>query len=138
MTTAGFAIGRAGGRLLARLVPARELARDDELLDRWGHLAVLVSRPVPLLAETVAVAAGASSLGWLRTMLAAALGALPEALAYSLAGSVAPDFDSAALIWSSLIVMAGGSWWVGPTLERRTYALVGGSRGGEARLHDSP
>ena len=138
MTAAGFAIGRAGGPLLARVVPAAERARADALLDRWGALAVLVSRPVPLLAETVAMAAGASSLSWGRTMLAAAVGALPEAVVYGLAGSIAPDLDSAALIWSSLLVIAGGAWWLGRTLERRAYALADGSRGGEARLHDRP
>jgi uncharacterized membrane protein YdjX (TVP38/TMEM64 family) len=136
MTAAGFAIGRAGGPLLARLVPAGERARADALLDRWGVLAVLVSRPMPLLAETVAIAAGASSLGWGRTLVAAALGALPEAVAYSLAGSITPDLDSAALIWSALLVTAVGFWWVGRTLERRTYTLAGGSRGGQPRLHD--
>jgi len=123
MTAVGFAIGRAGGGLVARLVPAAERARADALLERWGVLAVLVSRPVPLLAETVAIAAGASSLTWGRTMLAAALGALPEAITYSLAGSIAPDLDSAALIWSALLVIAGGAWYLGRALERRTRSL---------------
>jgi uncharacterized membrane protein YdjX (TVP38/TMEM64 family) len=119
MTATGFAIGRAGGPLCARVISADERAHADALLGRWGALAVLVSRPVPLLAETVAIAAGASSLGWGRTMLAAALGSLPEVVAYSLAGSIAPNVSSAVLIWSSLLVLAGGSWWLGRRLERR-------------------
>src|SRR6266704_890007 len=60
----GFAIGRRGGKLLARIVTAEERARADRMLNRWGALAVVVTRPIPLLAETVAIMAGASTLGW--------------------------------------------------------------------------
>jgi uncharacterized membrane protein YdjX (TVP38/TMEM64 family) len=69
---------------------------------------VLVSRPLPLLAETVAIVAGTSSLPWSRALLAAALGSLPEAVAYSLAGSIAPTFDNFGLIWGLFVVIAAG------------------------------
>lgn len=138
MTATGFAMGRAGAPFLKRVVSADEWARGDALLGRWGALAVLVSRPVPLLAETVTIVAGASSLGWGRTMLAAALGSLPEAVAYSVAGSIAPTVGDVGLIWASLLVIACGSWWLGRRLERRSSAAVAGSGGGEARLHDRP
>ena len=52
-----------------------------------GPLAVLVTRPVPLAGETVAVLAGASGMGWTRCALAATAGALPEAVLYSWAGA---------------------------------------------------
>src|SRR5215204_2586250 len=48
----GFAIGRRGAPLLARLVSAKERGQADRLLTRWGMLAIIVTRPVPLLAET--------------------------------------------------------------------------------------
>ena len=50
----GFALGRRGGPLLTRLVPPEERVRADRLLTRWGTLAIIVTRPVPLLAETTA------------------------------------------------------------------------------------
>src|SRR5215210_5921114 len=50
----GFSLGRRGGPLLARLVSPEERARADHILSRWGTLAIVVTRPVPLLAETVA------------------------------------------------------------------------------------
>jgi uncharacterized membrane protein YdjX (TVP38/TMEM64 family) len=124
MMTAGFAVGRAGGPLLERVVSVDEWARADALLRRWGALAVLASRPLPLLAETVAIVAGASSLRWSRALLAAALGSLPEAVAYSLAGSIAPTFENAGVIWGSFIVIAGGFWLVGRWIDRRTAAAV--------------
>jgi uncharacterized membrane protein YdjX (TVP38/TMEM64 family) len=124
MMAAGFAVGRAGGPLLERVVSVDEWARADGLLRRWGALAVLASRPLPLLAETVAIAAGASSLRWSRAMLAAALGSLPEAVAYSLAGSIAPTFENAGVIWGSFIVIAGGFWLAGRWIDRRTATPV--------------
>ena len=54
----GFSIGRRGGPLVARFVSPREAATAERLLARWGPLAIVVTRPVPLLAETVAVLAG--------------------------------------------------------------------------------
>src|SRR6185436_9370770 len=60
----GFALGRRGGRVLERLVTPAERARADYLLARWGALAIIVTRPVPLLAETVAIMAGASRMSW--------------------------------------------------------------------------
>src|ERR1051325_8864098 len=49
----GFAIGRRGGKLLERAVTSADRARANKMLARWGTLAVIVTRPVPLLAETV-------------------------------------------------------------------------------------
>jgi uncharacterized membrane protein YdjX (TVP38/TMEM64 family) len=122
MAAAGFAVGRAGGPLLERLVSERERARADASLARWGALAVLVSRPVPLLAETIAIMAGASPLSWSRALLAAALGSLPEAVAYALAGSIAPSLENAGLIWGSFLVIAAGFWLLGRWIDRRAPA----------------
>jgi uncharacterized membrane protein YdjX (TVP38/TMEM64 family) len=102
------------------------------MLRRRGVLAVLLSRPLPLLAETVAVMAGASSLRWSRVLPAAAIGSLPEVVAYSLAGAIAPGFDNAALIWGSFIALAVAFWF----LDRRISRAAPGSDG--AALVDGP
>lgn len=83
-----FALGRHGSGVLDRLAPRDERARADAFLARWGALAVLVSRPVPIAAETLALLAGASPLPWRRFLPAAALGALPPALLYAAAGAL--------------------------------------------------
>ncbi len=119
---AGFAIGRRGGSLLDRLVPAEERARVDRLLVRWGALAIVVSRPVPLLAETVAIMAGASPMSWRRAILASIAGSFPPALLYALTGSVAASFESGALMFGFVLLVSGSFWlisrWVEPRLER--------------------
>lgn len=112
-TALGFALGRRGGALLARLVTPEEKARADALLRRYGALAVLVSRPLPLLAETVAILAGASPMGWGRMLAAAVAGNLPACLLYALAGATSRSFGSGALMMGLVVALAGVFWWFG-------------------------
>jgi uncharacterized membrane protein YdjX (TVP38/TMEM64 family) len=119
----GFAIGRRGGRMLERLVTPQERERADRLLRRWGTLAVIVTRPVPLLAETVAIMAGTSSLDWGRMTLAALAGSLPPALLYAITGAAVANFQSATLVFFCVLFVAGLFWvvahWAEPVLVRR-------------------
>lgn len=106
----GFAIGRRGGPLLRRITTPEERARADSFLRQWGALAVCLSRPLPLLAETVAIMAGTSGLGWGRMALAALLGSLPPALLYALTGAAVADFRSAALMFLAVMCVTGLFW----------------------------
>lgn len=115
----GFALGRRGGPLVRRLVTEEERARADDLLRRWGVLAIVVTRPVPLLAETVAIIAGTSTLGWWSTALAALLGSLPPALLYAVSGAAVANLQSTTLVFVLVIVIAGLVWVVGRRLEAR-------------------
>ncbi|MCW2135400.1 TVP38/TMEM64 family protein [Arthrobacter sp. VKM Ac-2550] len=109
----GFAIGRGGGPLLERLVPASERQRADALLERWGMLAVVVTRPVPMLAETTAILAGASrAMSWPRVGLAAALGSVPAAVLYAVAGSIAVGIGSVPLVFALVLGVAALTWLV--------------------------
>lgn len=86
----GFALGRRGGPLLARLVSPEQQRRAERLIRRWGPLAVLISRPVPVLAESVAILAGASqSMGWAALLLSATGWLLPLVIIYAAIGAVA-------------------------------------------------
>lgn len=118
----GFGLGRRGGGLMARVVPAHERERADQLLARWGTLAVIVTRPVPLLAETTVIMAGASSMPWREAMLATVAGALPAALLYALTGAVAATFTNGALVFGLVLAIAGTAWWLGRRAERQTAA----------------
>jgi uncharacterized membrane protein YdjX (TVP38/TMEM64 family) len=113
----GFWIGRRGGTLLERIVAPEERARADRLLNRWGTLAVIVTRPVPLLAETVAIMAGASRMGWGRTALAALFGSLAPALLYALTGASVARFENTALMFLFVLLVAGFFWLIGRRVE---------------------
>jgi uncharacterized membrane protein YdjX (TVP38/TMEM64 family) len=115
----GFALGRRGSGLLARLVTPAAKGRADALLARYGALAVVVSRPLPLVAETVAILAGASPMPWGRLLLSSAVGALPPSLLYALAGATSRAPAGAAAMSALVLAVAGLTWWLG-------------TRGGEA------
>lgn len=106
---AGFALGRRGTAVVARLVPDDERRRADRFLRRWGPVAVILSRPVPVLAETVSVVAGTSGLPWPRAVAAAALGTLPAAGVYAVAGAAAAGFATTAVVFLAVLVLAAGA-----------------------------
>lgn len=107
---AAFAIGRAGTRGVRRLVLPEEHERASALLARWGVAAVVVTRPVPILAETVAILAGSSRLTWLQTALAAAAGSVLPAVAYAWAGAHARSANYVAIFGGVLLVTAILCW----------------------------
>ncbi|MGH3036534.1 MAG: TVP38/TMEM64 family protein, partial [Gaiellaceae bacterium] len=119
MAVACFAAGRRGGPLVRRLVSSQDHARADRLLQRWGGLAIVFSRPVPLVAETIAILAGASRLSRSRFLAAAVAGSLPEAVVYAIAGATAASFQNAAAIWTSLLLVAGLFWILGRAIDKR-------------------
>ena len=115
---AGFALGRRGGQLLIRHVPEADRSRADRLLRKWGVLAIIVTRPVPLLAETTAFMAGTSSLGWTKVLIGAVAGSLPAALLYAITGALAANVETGFAAFGLSLVIAGGVWLAARRLAR--------------------
>jgi uncharacterized membrane protein YdjX (TVP38/TMEM64 family) len=107
----GFAIGRRGGPLLERAVSPAQRERTAAALERRGAVAVVVSRPVPVVAETVTILAGASGMPFRRFALAALVGSLPPAVAYALAGSLATRFSESVVVFAGVLLLAGLFWF---------------------------
>lgn len=85
----GYVIGRAlAAPVVERFVGARELARAQELVTtRPGAAALAVTRPVPILSESVILLAGAARSPVLRTAVVCALANTGVAVAYAALGS---------------------------------------------------
>lgn len=107
---AAFAIGRAGTNGVRRLVLPEEHERASALLGRWGVAAVAVTRPVPILAETVAFLAGSSKLTWTETALASAAGSVLPSIVYAWAGAHARSANYVAVFGGVLLVTAVLCW----------------------------
>lgn len=133
MALTGYAIGQRGGPLVARLVPPDGRQRADGLLRRWGTLAIVVTRPVPLLAETTTILAGVSEIGWARVALAALAGSVPEAVLYAGTGALAHNVGEAALVWVSLLLLACTLWIIGRWANRRLAPVRSADRSPQAR-----
>lgn len=123
----GFAIGRRGSRLFERLVTPDERKRFDPLVRRWGALLIIMTRPIPLMSETVAVLAGASPIGFKRALLAAFAGALPAAILYALAGAkAAQDFANSSFMFGVVLLTAGVFYLFGRRFNSASATQDGG------------
>src|SRR5215212_10292882 len=71
-----YLVGRRSQPWVHRLVSPTEQRRVAALMERHGVWAVIISRPVPMLAETVAFSVGWSGCQWRQVMLAGAVGNL--------------------------------------------------------------
>jgi uncharacterized membrane protein YdjX (TVP38/TMEM64 family) len=119
MAVAGLALGRAGAPIVVKLIGRPRELHAKGLVDRWGAFAIIVSRPVPLLAEAVVLAAGAAKLPWRVALPAAAVGSLPEAIAYGAVGAAAASATNGALVWLAFLVV-GTLFRLGELAVRRT------------------
>ena len=107
----GMTLGSLAGWLLGRMAGSRAATFDSELHTavrarqrRFGPLVVVLTRPLPILAEAAALMAGATGMP-ARTFLAAAAPAnLAIAFAWSLAGALGRDADS--LQWVAIAALA--------------------------------
>ena len=118
----GFAVGRRGGPLMERHLPAGERDRAERLLQRWGAFGIVASRPIPLVAETTMVMAGASSMSWSRAIAAAGAGSLPEVVVYAFVGAAAADFGATSAVFLSLLAVVAVAWLI---VERRAVPAAG-------------
>lgn len=115
-------VGNVAGFLLAyylgsrslpfvrKFVSEQELGRASRVLQRWGVPALIITRPLPILAETAVIMAGVSKLPFARSLAAAATGSLPGCLLYAWAGSQAKHFDATVIIFLALILLAAAAW----------------------------
>jgi len=92
-----------GTSLAGRALAARPESR---LVERWGLAAVVVTRPVPVLAEATVVAAGAAGMRTASVVAAAALGSVPEALLYAVVGAASPTLAAGGLVLVGVLVLA--------------------------------
>lgn len=109
----GFALGRRGGPLLQKWVSAEERRQADALLLKWGALAILVTRPLPLLAESTAIIAGSSPMTWRQMLVASFLGSLPACVLYAWAGATSGTLTSGLGTFAAVLGLAALFWWVG-------------------------
>lgn len=109
----GFWVGRRSDPLLKKLISPEEANRANQLLARWGWLAIIITRPIPILAETVAIMAGASRMSWRLMALATLAGVFPAALLYAITGATAASLDNFLLTFALVMVMAGLFWLLG-------------------------
>jgi uncharacterized membrane protein YdjX (TVP38/TMEM64 family) len=112
-TFVGHRLGRAGSAVVARWVTGEEMVSARALFERWGMAAIVLSRPVPVLAETLAIVAGAMGYAAGRTVLAGALGSLPAAALYAWAGARGLSGANSAWVLGAVLAISAVLWALG-------------------------
>ena len=82
-------------------------------IEKYGFLAILVSRGIPILSESISYTAGFNKMRWRTFLVSNLIGYLPICLLFSSFGSLGQDEN--AFLWSfgvSLII-AAGFWFFG-------------------------
>lgn len=122
---AGYWLCRlAGDRLLHRLVKPEEAARFGRWLARWGPAALVISRLVPMMAETLSCLAGFGRMAFGRFAAALVLGTVPVALFFAYVGARGQRSESPGwVLVISLAVPAAG--WLAFAIFARGKGLEG-------------
>jgi 3-dehydroquinate synthase len=108
----GFELVRRYGRgLAARIVGDDDVARFSRFFERHGAVAVIVTRPLPVVMETMSVVAGLAGMRRGTFLAASVIGTLPIVVLYASAGAASMQMGSvlpAAVILAAL----GAAGWV--------------------------
>lgn len=114
-----FGLGRSGRGRIGRWVGVDEQARADALLTRWGMAAIIVSRPLPVLAEAVAMMAGTTNMRWAQVACAAIIGSAPVCLLYAAGGAGFTHLEHEGLMCAAVVALAAVSWFMARRFEER-------------------
>jgi uncharacterized membrane protein YdjX (TVP38/TMEM64 family) len=102
----GYWLGlRFGYPLADRLVGSDELKRFKEMSRRFGDWVIIVSRPVPVLAETSVLFAGMSEMPIARFLLLSALSNLGVSVVYAAVGAFSSTVNSFLLAFGGAILV---------------------------------
>ncbi|MGA8045511.1 MAG: VTT domain-containing protein [Dermatophilaceae bacterium] len=108
-----YAVGRRSRDAVASAVVPDDLTRGSALIQRWGVLAIVASRPVPLVAETVAISAGAFGLRPVPAVGAALAGALGPAAVFAYAGWRGATTGQGVALFAAVVGVSGILWLAG-------------------------
>jgi len=91
----GFWLGASGGRPVANILVGGEgLARFQDMSRKYGLWAIVIARPVPVLAEVSVLFAGMGGISFTRFMLISTLSNLGVSMVYAAIGAYSASINS--------------------------------------------
>jgi len=103
----GYAFGARTARAAERFVGAGGMARARALWDRFGDYAIVICRPVPVLAEATVIFAGIARRPFGHFMSMSAWSNLGVALGYAAIGAFSMRVESFLLAFAGSLVVPG-------------------------------
>jgi uncharacterized membrane protein YdjX (TVP38/TMEM64 family) len=130
----GFELARRFGRPAARrIAPDDELEEVNQFLDRHGAIAVIVTRPLPVIMETMSLVAGLSTMRRHVFLSASVIGTAPIVVVYAYAGAVSREVGSLLPAVVILVTVAAAAWLWYRSRQTATRPVTGASRPVERR-----
>jgi uncharacterized membrane protein YdjX (TVP38/TMEM64 family) len=107
----GFEMVRRFGRRVTRSVAGDgELAAVSRFFERHGAVAVMVTRPLPIVMETMSLAAGLSGMTRRVFLIASLVGTAPIVVVYAYAGAVSREVGSLLPAAVILVTLTAAAW----------------------------
>ncbi|NOT46025.1 MAG: TVP38/TMEM64 family protein [Acidobacteria bacterium] len=104
-------VRRYGQRASARMIGEDDYARFSGLFAEHGAAAIVVSRALPVVMETMSLVAGLSGMRRRSFLLASLIGTAPVVVVYAWAGAMSRDTGSL-LPAVVILIAAGGAGWL--------------------------
>ena len=109
----GFELVRKfGRRVSSRMVGDEELRRMSGFFERHGAAAIVLTRPLPIVMETMSVVAGLSTMRRATFLAASLAGTAPIVLVYAYAGAMSREVGSLLPAAVILVAVSGVGWLV--------------------------
>lgn len=112
----GWLLGKMNKKAVDKFIGPNGLREADSFIKKWGSLAIILSRPIPVLAETVAIVSGSLVVSPVKMTLYSIAGLLPACLLYAYSGSRAIEMNTAWQSFLFVIAIALTVWLVGKKL----------------------
>jgi uncharacterized membrane protein YdjX (TVP38/TMEM64 family) len=103
-------VRRYGRRMSAALVGEQEVERLDGFFRQYGAAAIIITRPLPIVMETMSVVAGLSTMSRLTFLTSSLLGTAPIALVYAYAGAKSREVGNVLPAAVMLVALSAGGW----------------------------
>jgi uncharacterized membrane protein YdjX (TVP38/TMEM64 family) len=108
----GYLLGYKWGNRIADFMNSGE--KENHILKKYGKFAIIITRPIPLLSESIAIMAGVQQqITFYQMFFYSLLGFLPSVLIYAFVGVQAVDVAMASFSFLLVLGITGVFWTIG-------------------------
>lgn len=111
-TITGYVIGIVFKKKIGYFISYQQREESEKIFRKWGFIALIISRPIPLLSESISIIAGIHRMKPGVLILSAIAGSVPGAFIYAYYGSMSNDIETQYYSFLLVIGIAVLAWLV--------------------------
>jgi uncharacterized membrane protein YdjX (TVP38/TMEM64 family) len=109
-TVAGYGIGMVFKRRIGHFISYRSREESERIFRRWGFIALIISRPIPLLSESISIITGINRMRPSVMLLSTIAGSVPGAFVYAYYGSMSNNVSTQYFSFLLVLGIAALAW----------------------------